>query len=75
MDLIHMADAERKRRREENVMIDAHDILQALRDDPSLDIPTALDDYEVTDEDQRAEIAEAIYEMTRHLDAYDRCEM
>ena len=53
-------------------MTDAHDILKALRDDPSLDIPTALDNYEVADEEQRDEITEQIYDMTRHLDAYDR---
>ena len=53
-------------------MTDAHDILQALREDPSLDIPTALDNYEVTDEELRDEITEQIYDMTRHLDAYDR---
>jgi hypothetical protein len=53
-------------------MTDAHDILQALREDPSLDIPTALDNYEVADEEQRDEITDKIYEMTRHLNAYDR---
>jgi hypothetical protein len=51
-----------------------HDILKALRypqSDP-LDIPTALDNFEVKDEDRRAEITEEIYEATRYLDAYDR---
>tara|TARA_R110000744_G_C19285538_1_gene554073 strand:+ start:42 stop:218 length:177 start_codon:yes stop_codon:yes gene_type:complete len=52
--------------------VDAHDILAELREDPSLDIPTALDNFDVTDEDQREEITEAIYQMTRHLDAYER---
>ena len=51
---------------------DYQDILKALREDPSLDIPTALDNFEVTDEDRRAEITEEIYEATRYLDAYDR---
>jgi hypothetical protein len=48
---------------------DYHDILKALREDPSLDIPTALDNFEVKDEDRRAEITEEIYE-ARYLDAY-----
>jgi hypothetical protein len=52
---------------------DYHDILKALREDPSLDIPTALDNFEVKDEDRRAEITEEIYEATRYLDAYERC--
>lgn len=56
-------------------MVDAHDILKALREDPSLDMKTALDNYEVRDEDTRASIEEAIYQMTRHLDAYDRSEV
>jgi hypothetical protein len=46
---------------------DYHDILKALREDPSLDIPTALDNFEVKDEDRRAEITEEIYEATRLL--------
>ena len=54
--------------------VDAHDILAELREDPSLDITTALDNFDVTDEDDRAEIEESIHQMTRHLDAYDRCE-
>jgi hypothetical protein len=55
--------------------VDAHDILAELREDPSLDIPTALNNFDITDEDQREEITESIYQMTQHLDPYERSEI